>query len=142
MKKLMMIMTALLAVGAAVAAEPAATATVTVDLAAELGPVKPMNCVNNGPLAPDKSINKSNFHWYRLLRIPYARTHDASFCASYGGEHCVDILAVFPDFDADENDPASSRNIALLYTRSAVNCKGVLRLTTVSRNFCNNFVNN
>ena len=36
-----------------------------------------------------------------------ARTHDASFTPAYGGPHTVDILAIFPDFSRDENDPAS-----------------------------------
>ena len=31
------------------AAQPAATAHVTVDIAKEIGPVKPMHAVNNGP---------------------------------------------------------------------------------------------
>ena len=34
---------------------------------------------------------------YRAARIPFARTHDAAFCADYGGEHTVDISAIFVD---------------------------------------------
>ena len=49
MKREIMMMAAVVAAGAAMAAEPAATATVTVDMKAELGPVKLMNSVNNGP---------------------------------------------------------------------------------------------
>ena len=81
---------------------------VTVDFAKPVGPMRPMHAVNNGPVykfTEDQRI--TNLDAFREAAIPYARTHDASFCASYGGEHCVDILAVFPDFDADENDPAS-----------------------------------
>ena len=93
--------------GALLLLAAAGLSTVTLDPSVELGPVKPMNCVNNGPLAPDKSINKSNFHWYRLLRIPYARTHDANICRRFGAPHVVDVSAVFPDPLADENDPGS-----------------------------------
>ena len=41
-----------LAAGAMIAAEPAATATVTVDPAQALGAIKPMHAVNNGPTVP------------------------------------------------------------------------------------------
>ena len=67
-----------------------------------------MHCVNNGPVHSfnvDQRV--SNLESYRAAGIPYARTHDASFYATYGGEHTIDISAVFPDFDADAYDPAS-----------------------------------
>ena len=72
------------------------------------GKVKPMHAVNNGPVykfAADQRI--TNIDAFRDAGIPYARTHDASFYSTYGGEHTVDILAVFPDFAADAEDPAS-----------------------------------
>ncbi len=69
------------------------------------GPIKDMNSVNNGPILGARGIG--NLDSYRAARIPFARTHDASFCYAYGGSHTVDIIAIFPDFDADENDPAS-----------------------------------
>ncbi|MBO5021618.1 MAG: hypothetical protein J6D52_13220, partial [Clostridia bacterium] len=50
---------------------------------------------------------RGNFDAYKEAGFPYARNHDAAFCAGYGGEHTVDITAVFPDFDADPYDPAS-----------------------------------
>ena len=71
-----------------------------------LGPVKPMHCVNNGPFKARTDQVRGNFEAYKALEIPYARNHDASFFAGYGGPHCVDINAVFPDFARDENDPA------------------------------------
>ncbi|MBQ9691889.1 MAG: hypothetical protein IJV70_01880, partial [Clostridia bacterium] len=37
--------------------------------------------------------------------IPFARTHDASFCSTYGGEHTVDVNMIFTDFDRDVDDP-------------------------------------
>lgn len=79
-----------------------------VNFAQECGPVKPMHAVNNGPVykfAEDQRI--TNIDSYRAAGIPYARTHDASFYATYGGEHTVDIHAIFPDFDKDPLDPKS-----------------------------------
>lgn len=81
---------------------------ITVDLQKEAGRIKPMHSVNNGPVhkfRPDQRI--SNLAAFRAAGIPYVRNHDAAFYATYGGEHTVDISAVFPDFDADPYDPAS-----------------------------------
>ena len=105
MKRAIMMM-AVMAAGAAMAAEPAATATVTVDMKAELGPVKLMNSVNNGPSVkkPGGDQVRGNFEEYRAARFPMARLHDSINSVS-GGAHCVDVNAIFPDFDADENDP-------------------------------------
>lgn len=80
----------------------------SVNFSHSCGIVKPMHAVNNGPVykrAADQRI--TNMPDYKAAGIPYARTHDASFFATYGGEHCVDITAVFPDFSKDPYDPAS-----------------------------------
>ena len=82
--------------------------TVTVDFKNTVGAVKPMHAVNNGPVykfASDQRI--TNIDHFRAAGIPYARTHDASFNATYGGEHTVDVNMIFTDFDADPTDPAS-----------------------------------
>ena len=72
------------------------------------GRIKPMNAVNNGPVyTKNADQNSGNMAAYTEANIPYARTHDAAFFARYGGEHTVDITAVFPSFDADPYDPAS-----------------------------------
>lgn len=80
---------------------------ITVDLSDSVGKIKPMHAVNNGPVCSRSDQTSGNFADYKAACIPYARNHDAAFCAEYGGEHVVDISAVFPNFDADENDPAS-----------------------------------
>ena len=100
---------AMASLGALNAAEPMATAEVSVDLDTVLGPVKPMHAVNNGPSVtkPGGDQKCGNFDTYRAARIPFARTHDSSYSSSYGGPHIVDIDVLFPDFDADENDPKS-----------------------------------
>ena len=82
--------------------------TVSVDFSKKLGQMKPMHAVNNGPVykfTADQRV--SNIDYFREAGIPYARTHDASFFAEYGGEHTVDIIAIFPDFSKDPDDPAS-----------------------------------
>ena len=82
--------------------------TLSVDFSVAKGQIKPMHAVNNGPVykfAVDQRI--TNLDSYRDAGIPYARTHDAAFCATYGGEHIVDIVNIFPNFDADPEDPAS-----------------------------------
>ncbi len=81
--------------------------TVTIDPAKTLGPVKFMNAVNNGPSQPRRDQSRGNFDAFKAARIPYARIHDANWCSVYGAPHTVDITAVFPDFDADADDPAS-----------------------------------
>lgn len=73
------------------------------------GAVKPMHATNNGPR---KGVGfggqaTNGFMLWEEAGIPYVRTHDSSFCAAYGGEHTVDVHAVFPNFDADASDPAS-----------------------------------
>lgn len=72
-----------------------------------IGPVKFMNAVNNGPTKPRADQSRGNFETYKAARLPYARIHDANWCSSYGAPHTVDITAVFPDFNADPNDPAA-----------------------------------
>ncbi|MEE1225263.1 MAG: hypothetical protein UH081_08400 [Clostridia bacterium] len=81
---------------------------ISIDFTQNCGIVKPMHAVNNGPshkFAVDQRI--SNLEAYREAGIPYARNHDAAFWSTYGGEHTVDISAIFPDFDKDPYDPES-----------------------------------
>ncbi len=81
---------------------------VCIDFGKGTGVVKPMHAVNNGPVykfAEDQRI--TNLDSYRAAGIPFARTHDAAFYATYGGEHTVDVHAIFPDFDKDPCDPDS-----------------------------------
>ncbi len=80
---------------------------ISIDFTKETGKIKPMHAVNNGPKKARESQSRGNFDRWVEIGIPYARNHDASIEYSYGGEHIVDIIAIFPDFDADVNDPAS-----------------------------------
>jgi len=93
---------------AALAGAAFATTEVEVDLKTAVGPVKIMNAVNNGPSKPSVyGQPRGNFDSYRAARIPFARTHDANFCSAYGAPHTVGVTALFPNFEADENDPKS-----------------------------------
>jgi len=105
MKKCFLTVSALGCVACAFAAEPPATAVVTVDMTAELGPVKVMHAVNGAPMVKKRGDDqkRGNFEEFAAARIPYGRTHDVINNVS-GGAHTCDISAVFPDFDADEND--------------------------------------
>ncbi len=80
---------------------------VNINFNKSLGKIKDMHAVNNGPIVAGSDQTKGNHLYYKAAKIPYARNHDASFHASYGGEHTVDVHAIFPNFDADVNDPAS-----------------------------------
>ena len=91
-------------------------AHVSVDFQKGNGKIKPMHAVNNGPVGSTKEYEagiasgtrkRSNIDDFRDAGIPYARTHDASFCPLYGAEHTVDVYYVFPNFDADPTDPAN-----------------------------------
>lgn len=91
MRKLVIM--AFMGVGAALlarAAEPGTVAFVRVDPAQELGKIKLMNSVNNGPaVAPVRGDQKrGNFEAYRAARFPMARLHDSINCVSGGPALC------------------------------------------------------
>ena len=73
-----MTVAAAFAAGRAFAAEPAATATVTVDPVTVLGPVKNMHAVNNGPTVkkPGGDQKRGNFEDYMAAAVPIF-THPA-----------------------------------------------------------------
>lgn len=73
------------------------------------GCFKPMHAVNNGPVYKRHANDqwRTNINEYTAAKIPYARNHDAAFDMNYGGEHSVDITAIFPNFDADPYSPQS-----------------------------------
>ncbi|MBR1509651.1 MAG: hypothetical protein IJ623_03255 [Bacteroidales bacterium] len=76
---------------------------VIVNTGKKVGTIKPMHAVNNGPVIAKAKQKIGNFDAYKAARFPFARTHDASFY----WQHTVDITEIFPDFNADETDPAS-----------------------------------
>ncbi len=84
--------------------------TLTFDLNKSYGKFKIMNATNGGPFHKRHATDqfRSNFAEYKAARIPYSRNHDSNLCGSiYGGPYAHDVSVIFPDFEADENDPAS-----------------------------------
>ena len=83
-------------------------ANITLDFTAAVRPMRIMHAANNGPIkASSVEQSRGNFDTYKAAHIPYARNHDASFCSPYGGEHTVDVHAIFPDFNANPYDERS-----------------------------------
>ena len=80
---------------------------ISVDFSKEIGKIKIMHAVNNGPHVAGTDQKRGNQDSYKAAGIPYARVHDASFHATYGGNHTIDVNFIFTDFDKDVNDPAS-----------------------------------
>ena len=67
------------------------------------GPMKPMHGVNSGPKTKVFTYDASAL--FREAGIPFSRLHDVEY--PYGSGEFVDIHCIFPNFDNDENDPAS-----------------------------------
>ena len=77
-----------------------------------LGKMKPMHATNNGPVVLLRDVENGTLHPFnnnlqpfKEAGIPYARTHDTTFYHRFGLEHTVDVYYIFPDFDADPDDP-------------------------------------
>jgi len=78
-------------------------ATVKIDFSEITGRIKPMHAVNNPPTVPCDTDGL--YAKIKEANIPYARLHDTG--GYFGGARYVDVANIFPDFDADEDDPAS-----------------------------------
>lgn len=73
------------------------------------GTFKILNATNGGPWhrRHEGSQYLSNFVDYKKAKIPYSRNHDSNLEYLYGSPFIHDISVIFPNFDADETDPAS-----------------------------------
>ena len=75
---------------------------ITIDLSVGAGAFKrSLHGVNNGPIGYGSLIDVS--HHFQDLGIPYVRLHDVD----WPHPRAVDIPQVFPDFEADPDDPAN-----------------------------------
>ena len=101
----------------AVACANLPAAEVKVDFGKAVGPVKRVNGVGQPPLV-GKLAGWPMFHYLKEAGIPYSRLHDVG--GWLGGGLFVDIPVLFPNFDADENDPKSYR---FAYTDSLLKAK-------------------
>lgn len=111
------------------------SARLEIDFGAERGAIKPLHGVNNAPVRVTGKQGKQDE--LKAAGIPFVRTHDTAY--SFGGTHYVDIPNVFPDFDADETNPA---NYDFAYTDAylkpivAAGCKLFYRLgVTIENNW-------
>ena len=77
--------------------------TLKFDLTKKGREFKILNATNGGPWGNSWSKHRSNFEHYKAARIPYSRNHDLGL----GNPFSHDISGIFPNFDADVNDPAS-----------------------------------
>ena len=93
----------LAAAGVVLAAVAEGAVKVELDFAHEVGSVKPLHCVGQGPI--QFWNNFEMFHYLREAHIPYARFHDVG--GAFGMNLYADIPNLFRDFSADENDPAN-----------------------------------
>ena len=101
------------AVASAFADEPSDdTLGVVVEPSVAVGPVKPVNGVGQPPMVGALGA-WSMLHYLKEAGIPYSRLHDVGGWLGQG--LYVDIPNLFPDFDADENDP---KNYRFAYTDS------------------------
>ena len=77
------------------------------DISKKYGQFKILNATNGGPFHKRYASDqyRSNFLEYKEAKIPYSRNHDSNACIIYGGPYAHDISSIFPNFDADENNP-------------------------------------
>lgn len=78
---------------------------IKVDFSKSVGRIKPMHAVNNVPCVPYDTNENNLFVKMQEAGIPYSRLHDTG--GRYGGSRYVDINNLFPNFEADPEDPAS-----------------------------------
>lgn len=78
-------------------------ATMTINFDKKIGAIKRVNGVGQPPIWGN--AHDDMMHFLTEANIPYSRLHDVG--GAFGGGCFVDIPNVFPNFDADENDPAS-----------------------------------
>ena len=78
------------------------TVNVKVDAEKVVGRIKPMHGIGQPPIT---GLSNSMFHFLKEAGIPYSRLHDVG--GWMGSGLYVDIPNLFPDFDADENNPTS-----------------------------------
>ncbi len=72
----------------------------------ESGIIKKLHGVNCAPYNQRGGDDQPRiWNLFKYIGAPHSRLHDC--CGKWGGSHFVDIPNVFPNFDADENDPAS-----------------------------------
>jgi hypothetical protein len=85
------------------AATSRADETLRIDFARPIGQIRPLHGINCGPVCDGGMVDLTEF--YQELRVPLVRLHDCH----WPNPDVVDVHTIFPDFDADPDDPASYR---------------------------------
>ncbi|MFA7237818.1 MAG: hypothetical protein WC058_13220 [Phycisphaeraceae bacterium] len=99
----------------------------TIDFSTSAGTLKPLHGVNNGPVTLQGLVDVSDY--YREAAIPWVRIHDSN----WPHPREVDIPQIFPNPDADPENPANydfSRTDAYLQSILDTGAKIVYRLGT------------
>ena len=78
--------------------------TVNINLSKQIGKMKIMHAVNNGPCVSSGVQTRGNQHDYKAARFMYSRNHDASFFAGYGGENTVDIIILYSVYSSSPTE--------------------------------------
>lgn len=73
---------------------------ITIDFTKATGPVKPLHGINNSPVTFGEARPE-----LKDAGIPFVRLHDA--CGLFGGTYFVDVPNIFPDLEADPDDPSA-----------------------------------
>lgn len=94
---------------------------ITIDFDASIGKIKRMHAVNNVQSAPTDSFGGLDL--LAAANVPYSRLHDTG--GAFGGSRFVDVPNIFPNFGADENDPASYDFCFTDVLLSGMNNKGI-----------------
>ena len=90
---------------------------IKVDFSTRVGKIKPVHSVCCAPYSFSAGAEQKRIYdFFTEGNIPYCRLHDC--CGAYGGMFFVDVPNVFPNFDADENNP---ENYDFYYTDEYIN---------------------
>ena len=114
--------------------------SVSVDFTRAVARVKPLHGVNRAPMRLEHKGGlgeRDRQREFEEAGIPFVRLHDVG--GAWGGTHYVDIPNVFPNFAADESDPASydfTFTDAFLKPIVKAGCKLVYRLGVTIENNC------
>lgn len=83
--------------------------TIKFDLTKNAGEFKILNATNGGPWHKRHANDqyRTNLEDYKAARMPYSRNHDSAMCTIYGGPYSHDVTCIFPDFNADPENPES-----------------------------------
>ena len=80
-------------------------AKIVVDVKKTAEEIKPLHAVGGGPRQGGARLGYDFTKEFSEIGVPYARLHDIE--GAYAQNQFVDIHCIFPDFNADVNNPAS-----------------------------------